>query len=319
MKNIKLHGTEIETSAIGFGCAGLMRTVTSKGRQKLLNAAFDSGIKHYDVARMYGLGRAESEVGRFIKSRRDQVVIASKFGIDVSPRTQKLAPIINLARLTIRLFPSIRNVANNNQSALYQERHFDTKFAQASLEKSLTELGTDYIDCLFLHEPNMVHLNDCDVLEFLQKAKDKGMIREYGIAGYTEDCLGVIENIPELVRVLQVPNDVLGHQLDEFKDKYNGGVVTFSPFSSALNKIINLMNDSPDVKKIWADKIGCEQLTVSSVLVFLLQYCLESNSDGVVLCSSSKPERIVGMARVANDEIDKESVERFVTLVRSAC
>ena len=111
MKSITLRGTDIITTPIGFGCAGLMRTTTSKGRQKLLNTAYESGIRHYDVARMYGLGQAEAEVGKFIKGRRDDVVIATKFGIEVNQSSRRLAPVINLARHLIKLVPSIREIA----------------------------------------------------------------------------------------------------------------------------------------------------------------------------------------------------------------
>jgi len=75
MSNVTLQNTDITTSSIGFGCAGLMRTPTSKGRSRLLNTAFNSGIRHFDVARVYGIGQAEAELGTFIKSRRSEITI----------------------------------------------------------------------------------------------------------------------------------------------------------------------------------------------------------------------------------------------------
>ncbi|HET9153536.1 MAG TPA: aldo/keto reductase [Solirubrobacterales bacterium] len=50
---------------LGFGCASLMRLPSRRRRQALLAEAFEQGIRHFDVARMYGLGAAEGELGRF--------------------------------------------------------------------------------------------------------------------------------------------------------------------------------------------------------------------------------------------------------------
>ena len=93
MKKIRLHNTDIETTSLGFGCAGLMRLSSRKSRQRLLECVYDSGILHFDVARMYGLGRAEEELGIFLRGRRTDVVVATKFGIEVN-RTSGLASLV---------------------------------------------------------------------------------------------------------------------------------------------------------------------------------------------------------------------------------
>ena len=69
MKKVHLIGTNIVTSPLGFGCAQLLRTSSAKQRQRILHAAYDAGIRHFDVARMYGLGAAERELGRFAQNK----------------------------------------------------------------------------------------------------------------------------------------------------------------------------------------------------------------------------------------------------------
>src|SRR6059058_1826376 len=87
-----LGDTGVETSALGLGCADLMRAGTA-ARRRLLAAALDAGVRHYDVAPMYGLGLAEHEIGRFAHGRRDRLVIATKFGIEPSRAARALAPV----------------------------------------------------------------------------------------------------------------------------------------------------------------------------------------------------------------------------------
>ena len=81
LRTLTFPDSELETTVLGFGCAHLYGVPRSAERLRLLDAAHDAGIRHFDVAPMYGLGLAERELGRFIRHRRDAVVVATKFGI----------------------------------------------------------------------------------------------------------------------------------------------------------------------------------------------------------------------------------------------
>src|SRR4051812_7179235 len=76
-----LPGTTLPTSALGLGMGHLFRLPKQADRLRILAAAYDAGIVPIDTAPMYGLGVAEAELGRFARGRRDQLVIATKFGI----------------------------------------------------------------------------------------------------------------------------------------------------------------------------------------------------------------------------------------------
>ena len=76
----ELLGTGVLTSAVGFGCAGLFRIPRREARRWILDSAYDAGIRHFDVAPMYGLGSAEAELASFLKSRRDNVTITTNSG-----------------------------------------------------------------------------------------------------------------------------------------------------------------------------------------------------------------------------------------------
>jgi aryl-alcohol dehydrogenase-like predicted oxidoreductase len=73
----------LSVSAIGLGCmplSGIYGEADNAASEALIRHALDRGVDHLDTADMYGWGHNEELVGRAIKGRRDQVVIATKFG-----------------------------------------------------------------------------------------------------------------------------------------------------------------------------------------------------------------------------------------------
>ena len=67
--------------SIGFGCVGLTAQSTVKKANHLLDTAFKEGIRLFDTAPLYGDGYSEVILGNFIKDKRAEVVITTKFGL----------------------------------------------------------------------------------------------------------------------------------------------------------------------------------------------------------------------------------------------
>ncbi len=109
-----LYGPD-EELRLGFGCAQLLRLPRRRDRRRLLDAAFDAGLRHFDVARMYGLGMAEGEVGRFARDRRAEISIATKFGIDPPRRT--MARLQAPARAALARMPALRSAVKRRDSS----------------------------------------------------------------------------------------------------------------------------------------------------------------------------------------------------------
>ncbi len=97
-------------SRLGFGTAGIMgAALTGAGRLRLLETAWDAGIRHFDTAPLYGQGEAELVLGRFLRNRRDTVSLTSKFGLLPASHPWPMRPLIPLARLANRrLLPPLR-------------------------------------------------------------------------------------------------------------------------------------------------------------------------------------------------------------------
>src|SRR5689334_980851 len=83
------RGLAAKPATVGFGCSSLTGTDASNAI-RVLEVAFDAGVRHFDTARYYGYGEAEGILGRFLNSRRSQVTITTKFGIEPPRRSAGL-------------------------------------------------------------------------------------------------------------------------------------------------------------------------------------------------------------------------------------
>lgn len=76
MQQVELQGPKLSVSAVGFGCGGLMRSPSRNERMAVLGSAVDSRITHFDIARIYGFGQTEAELGKFLHTvERDAVTV----------------------------------------------------------------------------------------------------------------------------------------------------------------------------------------------------------------------------------------------------
>jgi aryl-alcohol dehydrogenase-like predicted oxidoreductase len=93
MKTRILGKSNLEVSAIGFGCMGLnfgyASSVSKEDGVKLIRAAVERGVTFFDTAEVYGPFTNEEMVGEALRPMRDKVVIATKFGFNIDPETKK--------------------------------------------------------------------------------------------------------------------------------------------------------------------------------------------------------------------------------------
>jgi aryl-alcohol dehydrogenase-like predicted oxidoreductase len=88
MKTRKLGRQGLEVSAMGLGCMGMSDFYGSRDEAEsvaTINLALDRGVTFLDTADMYGVGANEELVGRVVRTRREWVVVATKFGIVRGP------------------------------------------------------------------------------------------------------------------------------------------------------------------------------------------------------------------------------------------
>ncbi len=164
MEYTKIKNTDLNVSRICMGgCPMGQYGWGNVEEQKLLDAvaaALDQGINFFDTADTYGLGTSEITLGKALGAKRQDVVIADKFGVRVE-----------------------------NGTTSYDN---SPEYIEKALEASLKRLGSDYIDLYQIHyRDNKTPLTE--VVEKLEEMKQKGYIRHYGLSNIHEEDLKELE------------------------------------------------------------------------------------------------------------------------------
>jgi D-threo-aldose 1-dehydrogenase len=260
---------------------------SARERQGLLDAAYATGIRHFDVARTYGLGAAESELGRFAAARRNEIVLATKFGLTQTAAARRLGAWQAPVRAAIRRVPGLRIAARRVAGAAIGDgRDYSAAAARSSLETSLRSLRTEWIDLFFLHEPPVGAAVSDDLVEFLESARDAGTIRAWGVSGEPAPSLAVAASLPLPPRVLQLRGEA-GRPLPPAAFERGGAVITYGVLSSGR-----------PARRAERDDVLPE---------LLIRAALQHNPGGVVLFGTTRRDHLEQVARagVADEVRDR--------------
>ena len=164
-----LGKSKLEASALGMGCwaIGGPWTWAQPGREpypagwgntdddesiRAVHAALEMGVNFFDTAANYGAGHSEVVLGRALKGKRDQVIIATKFG----------------------------HIINEEQKTVYGDAAQIIKNVRTDVENSLRRLQTDFIDIYQLHEGGYDPKRALELQAVLEDLVSAGKIRWYG-------------------------------------------------------------------------------------------------------------------------------------------
>jgi len=292
MIEIVVPGFAVRTPAVGFGCSSLTGTDPSNAN-RVLQTAFDAGVRHFDTARYYGYGEGEAILGRFLKSRRSEVTISTKFGIEPPRRTTALGVGLYFGRRIVRLLPGVRGFLQRGTQSLVKSGAFSAQQAQASLETSLRELNTDHIDFYLLHDYVVGEKPPDELLAFLEDSVKAGKIRSFGIGTSFENVLQALERQPRLCSILQFQNSVLTKNTDNLPwSNSDRLVITHGALGGSYRSILTFLEARRDVEKDWAARLGCDHLDEGTLSALMLNYAADANPKGLVLFSSRDPLRV---------------------------
>ena len=189
MRTRTLGRTGMVVSEVGFGAWAIGGPWTLGEKQvgwgdtdddeslRALQAALDAGITFYDTADVYGWGHSEELVGKALAGRRDQVVIATKFG----------------------------NRVVDGQWV----KDFSPEHARRAIDASLKRLGTDYVDLYQVHSPREGFVFTDALWEALDDVVAAGKARHFGVSvgpwdqGFAVIDAGKAETIQVIMSILR--------------------------------------------------------------------------------------------------------------------
>lgn len=272
-------------ASVGFGCAGLAQLPDERGRQALLEAAYESGIRHFDVARMYGLGTAEGVLGRFLAGR-EGVTVTTKFGLSFSAGLQRASGVQSAARWVLRRVPALRSLAKR-RFAGSTERDFSVEATRASIAASLEALGIGRVDYLFLHDPMGVDEVPSDLPSCLASLVADGTVGQIGLATAREPAEAIAAHWPALGGVVQIPAP---DSFSNFLADPGRRVFTHGHLPRWLTPLKEGLVRTPE--KALNEAFGLATLSGEALGAAILLRAYAENPRGKALFFSSNPVRV---------------------------
>lgn len=151
MEHRRLGQSGLKVSAVGLGCNNFGGRVDAAAAKDVVDAAIDHGITFFDTADVYGNQRSEVFLGEALGDRRDQVVIATKFGMPTGTTPLEFGG--------------------------------SRRYIMAAVEASLRRLNTDYIDLYQMHMPD-AETPIAETLDALDALVRQGKVRYIGCSNY---------------------------------------------------------------------------------------------------------------------------------------
>jgi aryl-alcohol dehydrogenase-like predicted oxidoreductase len=178
----QLGNTDLRPSVIGFGCNRIGRHWRGEAHGEVaatIESAFEQGINFYDTADNYCVGDSERFLGEVFHHRRDKVILCSKVGhkLWASLPFDRWMGWLGRASRRYRVLEDVPFIRSSGLRWNYLPR-----FVEMALEGSLRRLRADYLDVFYLHNPPPEVVRNGAALEALEKLKQKGLIRHYGVS-----------------------------------------------------------------------------------------------------------------------------------------
>ena len=187
----------LEVTVIGLGCNNFGWKIEEPPAAEVTRTALDSGINHFDTADLYGAGKSEEFLGRALGARRSEVIVATKFGMELDS----------------------------------ERKGADPAYVKRACNDSLKRLGIAQIDLYWLHKPDP-EVPIAETLGALAELIGAGKVREIGASNFSAPQLREAAAAAEqggLQRFVAVQNElsliVRDALLPESADNPKSGVI----------------------------------------------------------------------------------------------
>jgi len=296
----------LTVSVVGLGCNNFGMRIGSKETDAVVGAALDAGITLFDSADIYGGTKSEEYLGHALGSRRDEIVLATKFGAPYEDHTGGAAPA----------------------------------YIRVALEDSLRRLGTDHIDLYQLHLPDK-NTPIADTLGTLAELVAEGKVREFGCSNFDGPMLeeagaAVLDGSPGFVSVQNQYNVLYREPEDEvlsFCERTHTAFLPFFPLASGLlSGKYQAGQEAPEGTRMaaWGERAkneltderlakvaALDALAKSeghSVLDLAFAWLLSHTSVASVIAGATKPEQVTANVAAGDWTLDGAILAQIDTI-----
>jgi aryl-alcohol dehydrogenase-like predicted oxidoreductase len=165
----KLGASGLSVSLVGLGTNNFGGRIDLEASRKVIHAALDHGVTHFDTADIYGnSGGSETVIGKVLGARRDEVVLATKFG--------------------------------KPMAGIDEAHRGSRRYVASAVEASLTRLQTDRIDLLVMHEPDPSTPLD-ETFRALEDLRKAGKVRHFAASNFSAAEIGAATEAAQKLRL----------------------------------------------------------------------------------------------------------------------
>jgi aryl-alcohol dehydrogenase-like predicted oxidoreductase len=309
MKYRTLGKTDLRVSVVGLGTmvhAGHFGPMKDSESLAAIETALELGVNFIDTSDAYGAGYGETLLGNALKGKRDKIVIATKGGnVMVGPNRGK--------------------------------RIFEPDYIGRVMDESLRRLQTDYIDLYQLHNPTVEVIERGAVWEVLERAKQAGKIRHYGVSiNSMEEGSAAVRN--DRAETIQVEYNLLAQEPAEAffpaAQQANIGVIARVPLrrgilTGKLRQSDEHRFQGEDVRaRSFKGEAFAQELAKAEQLKFLLHgpvrslgqaaiaFCIAHPAVSVVIPGARNAEQMRENAAAAELEIPAADLKKIADLWR---
>jgi len=297
----------LQVSVVGLGCNNFGWRIDAEASAKVIDRAIESGVTFFDTADRYGKGQSEDFLGRALGKRRDQIILATKFGMEMEKGQQGASP----------------------------------KYVLEAVDASLRRLRTDRIDLYQLHQPDP-KTPITDTLGALDELVRAGKVREIGCSNFSVAQIREATDASQgRAQFVSVQNEFsLFHREPETNgvlpecERRRLAFLPYFPLASGL-----LTGKYREGKKLpegsraadgWGPKVFTEQnLAIVELLIefaeskghtileLALSWLLSHKPVASVIAGASKPEQVRANAKAADWQLAADDLAQIDAIMRS--
>jgi aryl-alcohol dehydrogenase-like predicted oxidoreductase len=297
----------LQVSVVGLGCNNFGWRIDAEASAKVIDTAIESGVTFFDTADRYGKGQSEDFLGRALGKRRDQIILATKFGMEMEKGQQGASPI----------------------------------YVLEAVDASLRRLRTDRIDLYQLHQPDP-KTPITDALGALDELVRAGKVREIGCSNFSVAQIREATDASQgRAQFVSVQNEFsLFHREPETNgvlpecERRRLAFLPYFPLASGL-----LTGKYREGKKLpegsraadgWGPKVFTEQnLAIVELLIefaeskghtileLAFSWLLSHKPVASVIAGASKPEQVRANAKAADWQLAADDLAQIDAIMRS--